>query len=285
VALFQGNNGARVVRTKDGKVTRDLDYSNSDMWGAATNPVGDVVIASSASGSIALWEVGTTDPAVSIDAGPSGVVDESTPLTFSFSSNEPDAAFECSWDGAAFASCSSPATFSGSADEGQHTFQARATDADGRTGTSELRSYTVSDGPPETTITSGPAEGSTIAATSASFSFSASEGGATFECSLDGAPFTACTSPRVLTGLAAGTHTFRVQAKDGIGNVDASPAQRTFKVAPAAPPAGKACAKAKAKLAKAKAKLRKAKDSGNKGKIKKAKAKVRKAKAKVKKAC
>jgi large repetitive protein len=38
-----------------------------------------------------------------------------------------------------------------------------------------------------------------------------------FRCSLDGAAFVPCTSPVSYSGLAVGTHTFRVEAVDGYG--------------------------------------------------------------------
>ncbi len=60
-------------------------------------------------------------------------------------------------------------------------------------------------------ISSGPANPTT--ATSATFVFSSSTAGSTYLCSLDSASFVACTSPRSYSGLAAGNHVFRVEAK------------------------------------------------------------------------
>ena len=92
--------------------------------------------------------------------------------------------------------------------------------------------------PPETTISSGSAEGETLTTDSATFDFSSSEANSTFECSLDGASYSACTSPKSYTNLSNGSHTFLVRATDAAGNVDATPASRTFSVeVPPPPPA------------------------------------------------
>jgi hypothetical protein len=64
--------------------------------------------------------------------------------------------------------------------------------------------------------------------------FSSSEAG-TFECSLDNAPYHACVSP-VKVAVAAGSHTFRVFARDASSNEDASPATATWTYRP--PPHG-----------------------------------------------
>jgi hypothetical protein len=88
--------------------------------------------------------------------------------------------------------------------------------------------------PPETTITAGPS--GTTSSTAASFEFSSSEAGSTFECLLDGAAYAACTSPTVYSDLAPGSHTFGVRATDAAGNVDATPATRTWTID--TPPAG-----------------------------------------------
>jgi hypothetical protein len=82
--------------------------------------------------------------------------------------------------------------------------------------------------PPDTVINSGPS--GTVKTRDASFTFSSTEPSSTFECSLDGAAFSACSSPKQYTGLANGSHTFKVRATDAAGNTDQSPASRTWKV-------------------------------------------------------
>src|SRR5829696_99740 len=87
---------------------------------------------------------------------------------------------------------------------------------------------------PETAIDSGPS--GTVSSASASFGFSSSEAGSTFQCSLDGAAFASCASPKDYTGLSDGSHTFEVKANDAAGNVDGTPATRTWTVNTASPP-------------------------------------------------
>jgi subtilisin family serine protease len=87
--------------------------------------------------------------------------------------------------------------------------------------------------PPETTIDSGPS--GTATSGSASFGFSSSEGGSKFECRLDGGSWGACTSPKDYTSLSNGNHTFDVRATDPAGNIDSTPASRTWTVDTTAP--------------------------------------------------
>ena len=86
--------------------------------------------------------------------------------------------------------------------------------------------------PPETSITGGLS--GAVATTSATFAFAASEP-ATFACSFDSSAFAPCASPVTYADLAQGGDEFRVRAADAAGNVDASPASRTFTVDTRAP--------------------------------------------------
>ena len=175
----------------------------------------------------------TIPPETAIDSGPSETVSGRT-ATFTFSSSEASSTFECKLDDANFVPCTSPKDYSELAD-GSHTFSVKAIDAAGNTDpTPASRTWTVDTAAPETTIDLGPS--GTITVADATFAFSSSEAGATFECSLDGAAYSACTSPESYTSLSNGSHTFEVKAKDGAGNVDATPASRTFSVEVPPPP-------------------------------------------------
>lgn len=240
----------------------------------------------------------TTPPDTTITSGPTGTITTSS-ASFGFGSTESGSSFECRLDSGSFSDCSSPKAHSGLAD-GAHTFYVRATDAAGNPDASPAsRSFTVDTSPPpdttppETTIVSGPS--GTIGSSSASFGFASSEAGSTFECSLDGQAFAGCGTPRDYAALSDGAHTFAVRAIDVAGNLDVTPATRSFTVEtavdpppppPPPPPSTADCDAAKSSLAsaqkamtKAKGKVKKAKGSAAK---KKAKAKLKSAKSKLK---
>ena len=165
-------------------------------------------------------------PDTSIASGPTGTV-ASTAASFEFSSDKASASFECKLDAGAWEACASPKAYSGLAD-GSHTFSVRATDGGAVDATPATRTWTVDAAAPDTSITSG-ASG-TVASGSASFAFTATKAGSSFECKLDAGAWEACTSPKTYSGLADGSHTFSVRAKDASGNVDPSPATRTWAV-------------------------------------------------------
>lgn len=88
---------------------------------------------------------------------------------------------------------------------------------------------------PNTQIVAGPS--GTSSSATASFSFSSDESNATFECKLDSGAWAGCSNPRTYTNLVDGKHTFQARAKDAAGNVDSTPASRTWTVASAQEPA------------------------------------------------
>lgn len=79
--------------------------------------------------------------------------------------------------------------------------------------------------PPETTISDGPTD--TVRSGTLPLTFGASEELSTFECRLDGGSWFACASPYA-PDVANGRHTFEVRGTDRSGNVDATPAVRTW---------------------------------------------------------
>jgi S-layer homology domain len=103
-----------------------------------------------------------------------------------------------------------------------------ATDTAGHTSPKTSYFFTVDTTAPDTNIDSQPPNPSNSA--DVTFTFSSTDPSATFECQLDGSGFSACTSPQSYTGLANGSHTFEVRARDAAGNPDPTPASYTWTV-------------------------------------------------------
>ena len=168
------------------------------------------------------WEwsiVDLTAPETTITSGPSGEILPGQPASFTFTSNEPNATFECALDGEAFGSCESPHEESG-LEAGEHTLLVRAVDlADPPNvdATPASRTWTVI-GPPTTTLLSAP--DATTEARSATFTFEANQPDVTFACSLDGLDFAPCSSGVTYDDLAAGDHEFSVQATNRFDMVE-----------------------------------------------------------------
>ncbi len=105
-------------------------------------PGARVVFASMSSG---FYVLQPPAPDVSITSSPAAIVD-STSAVFTFSGTDPSGTggvtFECSFDGGAFAACTSPMALSNLA-TGSHTLQVRATDGLGNTGTAVTFSWKV----------------------------------------------------------------------------------------------------------------------------------------------
>jgi hypothetical protein len=164
----------------------------------------------------------TTDPVVEITSSPSSPTDDNT-ATIEFTVDDDEADVTCSIDGEDPVSCSSPFT-TPALDDGEHTITVTATDEAGNAGSDSV-TFVVDASPPDTTITSGPS-GVTHSA-SATFTFESDDEEATFECRVDGGDWEACTSPHTVT-VGPGVHTFEVRAVDSVGNVDPTPAARTW---------------------------------------------------------
>lgn len=191
-----------------------------------------------------------TPPETTIESKPPDPSDSSS-ANFTYASNEPNSSFECSLDGALFASCPASGISYGGLGSGSHSFQVRATDPSHNTDqTPAGYSFTVVLAPPslpaqssplpppsapaepkpvapETTLTAKPA--AKTHDRTPTFRFSASRPGASFQCKLDGGAFSTCRSPLTTKKLGFGSHTLQVRAVVQ-GAADPTPAKFNFKI-------------------------------------------------------
>ena len=126
----------------------------------------------------------------------------------------------------------SPTWDSASYPDGLRMLKARAVDRFGHATTSPGRWVVIDNTLPDTAIRRGPS--GIVSSATATFHFW-SEPGATFACSLDNRAFVSCANPMTYTGLRAGSHTFRVRARDAAGKVDPTPAGATWAIDLTAP--------------------------------------------------
>ena len=171
------------------------------------------------------WTIDTTTPstAPTMATVPPNPNNDATP-SFAFSGAGAGETYQCRTDAGAWVACTSPITLP-TLGEGTHTFWVRVIDGAGTTGPATSTTWTVDTTAPTTlpTIVSGPSAQTNQ--TTADFSFAGAVGGETYVCSLDGSAYAACTSPRSLSALADGSHTFRVALVDAAGNQGPAAAQ------------------------------------------------------------
>lgn len=159
--------------------------------------------------------------------------------TFSISSEEEGASFECDLDEAGWQSCEASFT-TPELEEGSHRLEARAENSTGNFDpTPAVLEFAVVQAPPQLTILSGPSGATT--ATEPAFAFAATTEAPPvgFECGFDSAPLGACSGTRSdhpAAPLAPGPHTFTVRATDAVGN--SAEATRSFTVEEAQQPSG-----------------------------------------------
>jgi hypothetical protein len=174
------------------------------------------------------WTIDTAvPPPPSIDSHPADPSNDD-PVSFAFSDGEDGAGFQCKLDGAAFASCTSPKTYS--VGDGSHTFQVKAVDGAGNASSSVSYKWAEDKTAPTITLTTKPANPTKDQ--TPTFAFNANETVTGFVCSLDGAPAATCASPITYGEQAEGSHTFTVQATDAAGNTGSTSYTWTIDVTP-----------------------------------------------------
>src|SRR5207248_822 len=149
----------------------------------------------------------------SIDSKPTSLT-ASSAASFTFSASLPNVSFTCALDSNPPAACASTVSYSGLAD-GSHALVIRASDPNGNAASTSY-SWTVDATPPVVSFTGVPSV--TTTARSGSFSFSSNESGSTYECAFDLNSFSACSSPKLFSGLLPGKHSFSVRTTDRAGN-------------------------------------------------------------------
>lgn len=174
------------------------------------------------------FTIDRTPPDTNITSGPADGSTTNAQPTFDFASTESNSTFECSVDSSTYAACSGPDTL-GPLSDGPHTFLVRAVDHGGNTDPSAAsRSFTVDATAPVTRIVKGPKKKTKKRI--AKFKFTSNEPGSTFQCKIDRKPFKPCSSPKKFKRLKRRKHVFRVQAIDAVGNIDATPAKKAWKI-------------------------------------------------------
>jgi Ca2+-binding RTX toxin-like protein len=84
---------------------------------------------------------------------------------------------------------------------------------------------------PDTAITVPSVDGSVITTPTTAATVTSTESGSTLQCKIDTGAYVVVTSPYTTPSLGDGLHTLRCRSIDVAGNVDASPAVRTFWIA------------------------------------------------------
>jgi hypothetical protein len=120
-------------------------------------------------------------------------------------------------------------TLIATANDGTYTSGYAGINVSGGTGTlNSFRAGNIDTVAPNTTISSGPT--GSVVPSAVSFAFTTGESYSTFECALDAGAYAGCTSPKAYPEVGQGPHTFKVRATDSSGNVDTTPAERSFTV-------------------------------------------------------
>jgi hypothetical protein len=162
-------------------------------------------------------DVGVPFTPVSIDSKPPALTTEKDALfAFHQPDNPPPGVLECALDSLTFTQCESPKTFS-SLSDGEHTFRVRYHPDGQQAGDATSHTWVVDTAKPQVVIDDAP-EGNANPPDDEIAFHSTEPTGANFRCKLDNGTESSCSSPRLFSGLAPGTHTFTVVAIDAAGN-------------------------------------------------------------------
>ncbi|QDK45007.1 hypothetical protein DOM22_07435 [Bdellovibrio sp. ZAP7] len=168
------------------------------------------------------WVINTVTPMASITSSPDSITNQ-TSATFAFFATPPSggsiASYQCKLDGGAFGACTSPHTYNGLV-QGTHTFTVHSVDNLGNDSDDTSYTWVIDTTNPTLTITDHPALSTNSATAQFKFTGADTGGGAIekYYCDIDGGGFTECASPKNLTSLAEGSHTFQVKVMDTAGN-------------------------------------------------------------------
>jgi hypothetical protein len=182
--------------------------------------------------------VDETPPDATIDSGPSGPIGHNSP-SWTFSSPDHDPAnpvtFVCRWQDQVRAVTYNYACNDGSFNpsgfwDGGYVLTVIARDGSGNQDPSPpSRSITIDTTPPDTSFVAGPPAG-TVTHVGGHFYYASTEAGSTFQYRRDGGAWQPSGFNNIAHVYCTGRHTFEVRAVDAAGNVDPTPASRTWTV-------------------------------------------------------
>ena len=179
------------------------------------------------------WTLDTEPPEQTKIQGPASV--DNSPQPVIWFQAEAGATTVCTLDARAPAPCTSP-YHAPALSDGLHHFTVVATDAAGNLESLPPTVSWVLDSTTSDTVIDGGPSG-VVTSRHQVFAFSSPDAtpGSTFRCTLDGAPLGPCSSPLAVDVFTDGNHAFGVQIVEATGNVDPTPAIRSWTVDSQAP--------------------------------------------------
>jgi hypothetical protein len=162
-----------------------------------------------------------------LGGGPSGSGPRQT-ASFEFTSDTAGASFQCSFDGAPFAGCTSPVSLDGVT--GTHSISVRAVVAGVADPTPAIASYTIDNSPPDTAIVGPPPNPDAAGHVTIRSQGTERAWFDTFRCAFDAQDpsVTSCGAFLNASSLCNGTHTFSAAFVDNANNLDPTPITTSF---------------------------------------------------------